>query len=991
MDPLQGAGFKIYLLKDLSPVKEGTIVADENGNYNMVDFKRIDYTKEQTALDFSGNANGERIPELFSDENGFLMSPEIPYGKYIVIESTVPEGYQAIEPFIVDINEDSRTPKKMMYLIDKEFQARIKIVKKDDTTGKTVLKESASYRIWDITKNKYVEQWTAYPNKIQYGTENNPYRTTEEGYLLTPEKLGKGEYELREVQAPKGYVITGKEENPKPNVRFKVTTNMVYELDPDLGAENAVIVVEQRNTPQVGTITVSKQAEFLSNSQKQDDGYQFGYEQRPVTDAKFAIYAKEDVYTQDNQTDEKGERTKIYVKNQFVKEVETNEKGEAVFEKLPLGKYVIIETKAGEGITADEEPREVELTYEGQDKAIIYRNIEYTTPRPKININVHKKDADTGESIAGVTVGLYAAEDIIGYDKTLLVPKDTLLEKAITNQEGYAQFTTNLPKSKYYVLEIKPAAGYLNNHERLEMDATTISSNKETQINTELKNKKTQIHVEKIEKTENIEQRIPIIGAKLQVLDPIGNIVQEWITDNNPHVIRGLEIGKPYILKEIQPANGYVTTEDIPFTIQSDGSLNVDESDTIEETEIPTIIMQDDITRIKVAILDKETREPIKGITVQIVNKDTGEIVNEFIADGEEHMIEKIPIGNYQIVEKGLLNGYVSTDNKDFIVEDTVTIQSKVIEQDHTRLDIKLIDEVTKDLLPGAKLEIRNDKGEVVGTIDNTGTHYYVERLPIGQYTIVGLEIPEGYEAIKEFKFTLEDKPDVQYVVIESKRLPFDLKVEKYASEISVNGIKQIGTNQAGEVVKIDINGKDMSVQDIEIIYTIKIINAGQVAGSVGKIVDQIPSGLKFNASKNETYWKEEGKNIVTTAFADRKLQPGEIIELKMTLDWTKNEFNLGEKVNVVMLEEVSSSVGFAEVDAGNNSSTSSTQGNIKKVGFVEKDISNNSSNSKIILSLKTGKEIVLMRQISFIVLLELLVITMVVLIEIKLFRKQQR
>ena len=135
----------------------------------------------------------------------------------------------------------------------------------------------------------------------------------------------------------------------------------------------------------------------------------------------------------------------------------------------------------------------------------------------------------------------------------------------------------------------------------------------------------------------------------------------------------------------------------------------------------------------------------------------------------------------------------------------------------------------------------------------------------------------------------LENSSDVQRITIENRRLPFNLKVEKYASEVLINGEKQTGTNQAGKVVKIDINGKEINIQDIEVIYTIKVTNSGKIAGKVGKIIDHVPFGLKFNASKNEAYWKKEGNQITTTTFADKQLN--DRIEDSFRLDKKRIQF----------------------------------------------------------------------------------------------------
>lgn len=129
--PLQGAGFKIYLIKDLEGVKNGSIRPHSNGKYEGTDFIGYNFGAELTALDYSNNVNGDRIPELFTDELGKLTSPELAYGQYVVIESTVPEDMSVIKPFIVTIEEDSRTPQKQRYFIDKEFESLVKIIKKD--------------------------------------------------------------------------------------------------------------------------------------------------------------------------------------------------------------------------------------------------------------------------------------------------------------------------------------------------------------------------------------------------------------------------------------------------------------------------------------------------------------------------------------------------------------------------------------------------------------------------------------------------------------------------------------------------------------------------------------------------------------------------------------------------------------------------------------------------------------------------------------------
>lgn len=734
-NPLQGAGFKIYRIKDLSAVKDGKIKPNANGSYNAVDFKTIDFTKEQTALDFSSNTNGVRIPELFTNEDGTVTSPELAYGKYVVIESTVPEGMQAIQPFIVDIYEDSRNPKNMIYPIDREFEARIRVIKKDATTGMPVLKASAAYRIWNITQNEYVEQWVTYPNKVQYGTESNPYRTTEEGYLLTPERLGMGEYELREVEAPEGYVIAGKEENPKPNVRFSINTNIVYEMDPDLGAQNAIINVEQENMPQLGTITVSKSGEFLSSSQEQESQYQFGYKQRPVTDAKFAIYAKEDIYTQDNQTDENGERTTIYVKDEFISEVETNAEGKAIFERLPLGEYIVVETKAGEGFTLNTERKEVSFTYEGQEKAVIDRDIEYVNERQKVSINIHKLDEDTGESISGAEFGLYTKETITYRDNsgtTQTIPADKLVLKATSGEDGIASFQDeNLPLGKYYVKELQAPRGYVTSLEIMDVNCSYAGQEVDTMVKElEFSNTMTKIKI----RVTDYETGANLTNTQVVIRDENGNDLGTYTTDENGEIkVKGFEVGKKYSIGEIKARTGYV--KDLLFT-----------NDTEDENELIKSKGSNGFVIFKVK--DSEELQIVtvsnKAKVAQLEIQKTGDVLI-----GNEYETQKIDTARLEVYTK---EDIVHPDGK----QGVILPKGTKIAEGQTQDGIITIEKLPEELI--------KTQTEVIQLLLERG-------LPLGEYEIKEIEAPKGYELEEQPKSvslqSSDDNQEIEKITVE--------------------------------------------------------------------------------------------------------------------------------------------------------------------------------------------------------------------------------
>lgn len=88
--------------------------------------------------------------------------------------------------------------------LDKEFKAKLKIIKKDAETQKSVLLANTEFKVYDLDNQKYVEQTTSYPKP----TVHKSYFTNEEGYLVLPKNLKPGNYRIEEVTAPDGYTIS---------------------------------------------------------------------------------------------------------------------------------------------------------------------------------------------------------------------------------------------------------------------------------------------------------------------------------------------------------------------------------------------------------------------------------------------------------------------------------------------------------------------------------------------------------------------------------------------------------------------------------------------------------------------------------------------------------------------------------------------------------------------------------------------------------------
>ena len=147
-DLLKGVGFSAYLISSLK--------AKKDGSYDFAQAKPIILT-----------ADGKT--EMLTDEKGHAVSIPIPYGKYIVRETTTPHNFNAVDDFIVTISENNpNKPQQWRVLLDDEFEAKLKIIKKDDETKKPVLLPKTEFKVYDMDHQKYVEQVTTYPSTVTH-------------------------------------------------------------------------------------------------------------------------------------------------------------------------------------------------------------------------------------------------------------------------------------------------------------------------------------------------------------------------------------------------------------------------------------------------------------------------------------------------------------------------------------------------------------------------------------------------------------------------------------------------------------------------------------------------------------------------------------------------------------------------------------------------------------------------------------------------------
>ena len=337
--------------------------------------------------------------------------------------------------------------------MDKEFSAKLKIIKKDDETKKPVSVAGTEFKIYDLDHKKYVEQVTTYPTV----TVHKSFFTDSQGYLILPKNLEIGHYRIEEVTAPDGYVVN------KNYVEITVDSDTAYEVDGVSG--DVIIEVSYEDQPVKGNLIVYKKGEMLSGFEND-----FIYKEQYLSGAEFEVRAAEDICTPDHQKDADGNRIVLYAKDTLVTTITTGESGKAVAKDLPLGRYYVVETKAPEGFVLNPEPVKVALTYQDQDTPIVEAEAIVGNDRQKVAISVEKQDAENGRVLSGAVFGIYNKKDIQANGK-VLVKADTLLQEMTSDENGMATCTLDLPFGEYYVKELKAPEGFVSSDEVLEFVA----------------------------------------------------------------------------------------------------------------------------------------------------------------------------------------------------------------------------------------------------------------------------------------------------------------------------------------------------------------------------------------------------------------------------------------------------------------------------------------------------------------------------------------
>lgn len=462
---LEGAGFTVYRIPDLSKADQFT--RNPDGSYNIQSvldaYRKDNYDPDTLKYDFSGEAqaiarmfesdtelvyaynatlteagdyangsglgwvptgttNEYRLSELFTNEEGVIRVTGLPYGQYLVVETTIPKDVFQADPFGFTV--DSDTPQSIFCqptgsvtepsnsyvaynILDEEMEGYLKLVKVDAETGKAVKLANTAFAIYMIHEDGTRERLSMVdPSSGDPTEKTNVFYTDSEGRMRTPEKLPLGQYEVVELEGPNGFF-----NDEQYSVEFEISSDSAWEVIGNAvnGMDEYILTQEYINHETLGKLTIRKTGEALTGWEQDwsleilDPWFSgeawpgnFTWEERPLAGAQYTITANEDIYTQDRQTDADGNRTLWYAKGDVVAVVTTgdgtsnvavfapgrtqttydflsvihNKVGEVTV-TLPLGSYHIEETKPPYGFTGTKQSYDVTFQWDEQTNSVV--------------------------------------------------------------------------------------------------------------------------------------------------------------------------------------------------------------------------------------------------------------------------------------------------------------------------------------------------------------------------------------------------------------------------------------------------------------------------------------------------------------------------------------------------------------------------------------------------------------------------------------------
>ena len=724
---LQGAEFTIKLYNQVEDaLKQGYTYEEiwnglnEYGEKVVVDENRVNEAQKIAPT----------VETITTDENGDAYTKnKLPYGKYWTKETKTPEDFYASSDFSFTISEDEseviEIAKKVkhLYVNNEQMEAYIKLVKKDVNTGKIVTLNSTTFQIkasedvydrgngeiiykaGDIITQKIgstvYDTFTTNAQNLVVPDGSFSNVDDEGGTVITPLKLPAGDYEVIELSIPEGYL-----ELEEP-IKFSISEIKDYDQD---SSGDYIKTVEIENNKPFGTIIVDKSVALKENVDTSIINIE------DLSKIKFKLTAKENII-------DMADGSIIYNQRQEIGTYNLDKNGDLKIENLPMGIYELQEIETIDGAVLNE--TKYEIKFEQKDNTtkeyIETREIENETTLVEIS-----KKAVTGD------------DELEGAKLTLFDKDGNIVDSWISGKQPHT--IEGLKVGEEFTLreDLSPL-GFVKASDITFTIENTSKVQKITMIDKVVTMSKVDIAGEELE------------GAKMQVIDKDGNIIDEWKSSKEPHKINNLIENETYILHEEVSINGYVKATDIEFTV-SDEKKNehiemIDKIVLISKTDLVT---GEELSGAELVVTDEDGNEIDRWISGETPHQVIG------LEEGKDYVLTEITCP-YGFEQAESINFTVTTDKETQLVEmkDMPILKNiKIVKKDIDTQEV-IKDDFKFGIFEDAECtklikEIESNKENGTVTFEN---------LRYGKFFIKETQAPNNYQLSDEiFKIEINDQ-----------------------------------------------------------------------------------------------------------------------------------------------------------------------------------------------------------------------------------------
>lgn len=783
---------------------------------------------ENGDLTIASNKDGEELKDLEIPKNGILTIKNVPFGDYVIKETTTGRG------FFADKNEykasifTSKSPIEVtmdpaanqlagihLQVVDAEnniplSNAVFALYSAEDMTRPEagLFKPAGTllgYYASDEDGNLKIEMFSS----SRFEVDGEVFEEVDRGLIpppIPPERLIAGKYELKHVKATKGYQIR--------------QSNIEIDLSPEDSNSHLLKtgrVKQERQTVSID-FTLNGEQELFEQKTSLNMSAAIQNKMAPtLKGSKWQLIAKENIVDPvTNATIQNGT---------VVASCDTDENGKIQFEnmntngfsgKLPSGKYILQQANPSVGYAMTVDTKEIDLSWntENDNESVLTKSVVSENHFLRQQLKIKKQNGETKHPINGANFVLYNVAQVLD---TLQIEKEDLPWNENSN--------------------------LINGYKTINRD----------------------------------EFKTLVEGKVMPACDLSGQ--NEFTTDVSGTVTTGEYPYGEYILLETTTREEYGNPSDCYYieipgikTFVSDGYFMT--HNIVMSPDSPNLVVSEDVTKsavtsVAIVLVDEETKEPIQhDATFSFAqNMKEQNIIN--VVNG--YGVTNITHGNYTIVETQAPTAYYPAKEYNVVLgkdiaqamlkNDTENVAEYYMTENGMYVKIYVengkrpetcarisvfesLDNGEQRFVPGVHLQLLDEHKNVVTDWVTTADDSFDGSSPEKNYHEVKFLEPGTYyiHEIKSCSGFVSNKEDVE-ITIKAETDVQEFSVKKYPTITKINLLDNIHSTNI-ENTKISLYNQNPESEDVEPLKTFTITDNGIT-------VEKLPVGLYYVELKN--------------------------------------------------------------------------------------------------------------------------------------------